>query len=234
MRKIFLLLSLVSVLGACQKKQYATFNYQSPTAYNSQKSAATTSERQDHLAVAITPEILSASTGEVPLLTTSAEIAATRILAEAVRSSTAPVQTKAASSTLAQPTQLTFTQKVVAKKVQRQIKRSNAPQGRKAVKEKTDTISLLSLVFGGGGLVLLLLGRGLGSTVWHRWSHYGHYRFEPRQERSGTRFFQNYGVAGFDIWWHHHVAHTLRYNRAHYWRIFLVSGWTCSHEHLFL
>lgn len=155
MRKIFLLLSLVSVLGACQKKQYATFNYQNSASYVGQKSVATAQKDQESLVETAAPEILSASANEVAPLMTPAEVAASRIPAEAVTRSAAPVQAKTTSSTIAKPIKLTLTQKLISKKIQKQTQKENSPEVAKAAKAE-DTMSLLALIFGGAGLVMLL------------------------------------------------------------------------------
>lgn len=163
MRKIFLLLLLVSVLGACQKKQYATFKYQNSAAYIGQKSVTAAQKEQESLVVASNePELLSASADASASFMNPAEIVSARIPTEAVTSSAAPAQAKTTSSTIAKPVKMTLAQKIIAKKIQKQILKANTFEGKKAVKEKADTIALLALIFGGAGLLLSFAGTGLG------------------------------------------------------------------------
>lgn len=156
MKKIFLLLLSVSVFWACQKKEYPTFNYPSAAVSSTQKQVKITAPAEATTAIittpaAIAPQQLSASANEEIAVVTEEETALSAIPTEAITTKAAPVETKA---TAAKPAKLTWTQKIVAKKIEKQIKKANAPKGEKAAK-KEDTMSLLALIFGGSGLIFL-------------------------------------------------------------------------------
>ncbi|GHB84363.1 hypothetical protein GCM10007390_44520 [Persicitalea jodogahamensis] len=152
---------MVSVFGACQKKEYPTFNYTNTTVSTSQKQVSTPAEvvAADVETPAIsTPQVLSASADEEVVVMTEEEVALSVIPSEAITPNAAP---GVAKTTAAKPAKLTWTQKIAAKKIQKQIKKASSPETAKAAKAE-NTIALLSLVFGGAGLLLLLLGSGLG------------------------------------------------------------------------
>lgn len=162
MKKILLLLLSVSVFVSCQKKEYPTFNYPSAAVSSSQKQVKTPTPAEVATAVVTTPAVaapqqqLSASANEEIAIVTEEEAALAAIPAEAIT-------TKAAA---AKPAKLTWTQKIVAKKIEKQIKKANSPEAAKAAKAE-DTMSLLALIFGGAGLIFLfgisaLLGLLLG------------------------------------------------------------------------
>ncbi len=161
MKKIFLLLALVGVLGACQKKEYPTFSYTSTAISTNQEQvkSSTPAEVANAATSAIsTQQVLSASADEEIVIITEEEAALSAIPAEAITIKAASAKTKIAA---ARPAKLTLTQKIVARKIQKQIKKANSPETAKAAKAQ-DTIALLSLIFGGAGLLLLLVGGGLG------------------------------------------------------------------------
>ncbi len=96
------------------------------------------------------PNYLASANEEIAVVT-GEEAALSAIPAEAITSKAAPAEAKASA---AKPAKLTWTQKIVAKKIEKQIRKANAPEGEKAAK-KEDTMSLLALIFGGAGLVFL-------------------------------------------------------------------------------
>ncbi len=164
MKKIFLLLLSVSVFVSCQKKEYPTFNYSSAAVSSSQKQVKTTALAEvatvaDAARPAVAaPQQLSASANEEIAVVTEQEAALAAIPAEAITTKAAPAEAKA---TAAKPAKLTWTQRMVAKKIEKQIKKANAPEAVKATKAQ-DTVALLSLIFGGAGLLLLFVGGGFG------------------------------------------------------------------------
>ena len=166
MKKIFLLLSLVSVFLACQKKEYPTFNYPTAAVSSSQKQvksatpAETTAAVASPAATASQPQ-LTASTKEEIALVTEEEATLSAIPAEAITTKAASAEAKA---TAAKPAKLTWTQKIVAKKIEKQIKKANSPEATKAAKAE-DTLSLLALIFGGVGLLLLLITYSSGLAL---------------------------------------------------------------------
>ena len=165
MKKIFLLLLSVSVFWACQKKEYPTFNYPTTAVSSGQKQVKSATPAETSTAAVASPAAtapqpqLTASTKEEITLVTVEEAALSAIPAEAITTKAAPAEAKATAS---KSGKLSWTQKIVAKKIEKQIKKANAPEGEKAAK-KEDTLSLLSLIFGGAGLLLLFTaGGGLG------------------------------------------------------------------------
>lgn len=158
MRKVILLLSFVSLFWACQKKEYPTFSYPNAGYLHPPRTEAPTPA----VAVAVpqtieAPQALSASaTGNVFI---EEDSKAAEIPAEAVSSKKENVHVVASGATA---TKTTWQQKMIAKKIQKQIKKADSPEKAQATKAKADTIALLSLIFGGAGLLLLLAGTGFG------------------------------------------------------------------------
>lgn len=157
MKKIFLFLLSVSVFWACQKKEYPTFNYPSAAVSGTQKQAKVAAFPEAAPAIVATPaaaapQQISASANEDLSVVTEAEAALSAIPAEAITTKVAPAE---AAATVEKPVKLTWMQKIVSKKIEKQIKKANSPEVAKAAKVE-DTMSLLALIFGGAGLVILL------------------------------------------------------------------------------
>lgn len=153
MKRIFLLLSFVCLLAACHKREYPVFNYHQAESYSHTKPAV--ASQPAPLATQAT-----ASTGETLLATVDADLASvvaapTPLLAEAVSASQPQSIRKA-------PERLTLSEKIVARKIQKKIEKAQSPEKAKSPKAQIDTVSLLSLIAGGGGLLLLVLGVGAG------------------------------------------------------------------------
>lgn len=160
MRKVILLLSFVSLFWACQKKEYPTFNY-SQSAYMHQPKVESVAPTDPVTTPTVTaPQPLLASSGEDLSMMTEKEVSLATILAEAISS---PSEEATVVTTYkAAPAKMTWTQKVIAKKIQKQIKKADSPEKVNKAKAGTpDTLALLSLIFGGVGLLLLFAGGGL-------------------------------------------------------------------------
>jgi hypothetical protein len=155
MKRVLLLLLSVCIFGACHKKEYPVFNYPQAESYGQSK-PATASELSS-------PTTQPAATvlDEAPLLATTHGGLATVIAAPAA------LPAEAVSASLPQairkaPGKLSLSEKIVARKVQKKIEKAQSPRKAAKAKAQIDTVSLLSLIAGGGGLILLLLGVGAG------------------------------------------------------------------------
>jgi hypothetical protein len=152
MKKALLLLVSVCLFGACHKKEYPVFNYSQAGSYHHTKPAAATETAQIP-----TREV---SSQEVQLASANDDLAS--VLAQPA---TTPSEVAVADQpqTVQKATnRLTLAEKVVAKKIQKKIKKAQSPKEGKKAKAETDLVSLFSLIAGGGGLILLLLGVGAG------------------------------------------------------------------------
>ena len=152
MKKALLLLVSVCLFGACHKKEYPVFNYSQAGSYNQSKPAAATETTP-----ITTQEV---TTREVQMASANDDLAS--VLAEPA---TTPAEVTIADrpQTIQKTTpRLTLAEKVVAKKIQKKIEKAQSPKEGKKAKAETDLVSLFSLIAGGGGLILLLLGVGAG------------------------------------------------------------------------
>lgn len=155
MKKILLLLTLAITLGACHKKEYPTFHYSQPysQAYPEAADEASsiglqTKDRQPERAL----DIASASTSNH----LSAVVAAIGSPEDQDN-----FQPEGPAVATASPSS-SIKKRFVVRKIQKGISKEQSPTGTMAAKAKPDLAALLSLILGGAGLIVLLLGSGLG------------------------------------------------------------------------
>lgn len=152
MKKALLLLVSVCLFASCNKKEYPVFNYSQAGSYHHTKPAAATE----------TTPIVAREVGprEVQIASANEDLAS--VLAQPV-TTPAEVAIEDQPQTIQKATnRLTMAEKLVAKKIQKKIKKAQSPKERKKAKAETDLVSLFSLIAGGGGIILLLLGVGAG------------------------------------------------------------------------
>lgn len=155
MKRVLLLLLSVGVFGACHKKEYPVFNYPQAESHIQAKPATAS--------IPSPPTTQPAATvrNEAPLL------AATHEGPAAVMAAPAALPVEAVTASLPQairksPDRPSLAEKVVTRRIQRKIEKAESPRKDAKAKAQIDTVSLLSLIAGGGGLILLLLGVGAG------------------------------------------------------------------------
>ncbi|TDB69001.1 hypothetical protein [Arundinibacter roseus] len=150
MKKILLLLVVAVAFQACQKNQYPVINNPHFESYTAAKTAP---KPAAEVPISATASVLTASASEDMTAVVEATEQSTPIPAEAITPLHVAKKT---------PAQTTWKEKVVAKKIQKKIEKAQSPEKAKSAKAKPDTVALLSLIFGGAGLLLLLAGTGLG------------------------------------------------------------------------
>lgn len=159
MKTIILLLSVVTLFGACQKKEYPIFIYPN-TGYLHQPLTESTILAEATQTSIEAPSALSASAVGNSFI--EKDIRETTVTEEAISSKKKHVQLVAKESSA---TKMTWQRKVIAKKIQKRIEKAVSPvKAQKAKTSDNDTLAmaLLSMLFGGIGLLSLLASSGAG------------------------------------------------------------------------
>lgn len=150
MKKNVYLLLLIGFSWACQKREYPVFQHLPSSAYS-------------HPGTTPVPaaEPPAQVTTQSAVMTAPLTAAADNDLASVLKS-TPPNVTATPEAITKAPAQQTWQEKVVVKKLKKRVEKENSSTKAAAPKAKADTVALLSLIFGGAGLLLLLAGGGLG------------------------------------------------------------------------
>jgi len=148
---------LLGLSLACQKREYPVFQHPPLSAYSH-------------------PKARSAPAADQPgRVTTQSPVASPQLAASTsndVASVIEPTKSAYAAATLETATKITkasaepvWQEEVIIKKIQKRVEKVKSSTKAAAPKAKADTVSLLSLIFGGAGLFLLLTGGGLGLVL---------------------------------------------------------------------
>lgn len=154
MKKSLYFILLIGLSWACQKREYPVFQHLPSSAYIHPKSTSILSNNDQPTQV-----------------TTQSSVASPQLAASANDDVASVVQPSKPSYSTAQesvskvteaPIQQTWQEKVISKKIQKRVEKVSSSTKAASPKAKADTVALLSLIFGGAGLLLLLAGGGLG------------------------------------------------------------------------
>lgn len=154
MKKSLYLLLLIGLSWSCQKREYPTFQQLPSSAYSHPTAPVGINENQP---AQITTQALTAS----PQMTASAGNDIASVI-EPIESAPTSVIPETAIKAAKAPAHQTWQEKVLIKKIQKKVEKTKSSTKAAAPKAKADTVALLSLIFGGLGLILLFAGGGLG------------------------------------------------------------------------
>lgn len=155
MKKGLYLVLLVGLSWACQKREYPVFRHLPSGSYNQPNTSSTPTAEQS-------PQVAT----HMPAAAASPLAASTSNDVASIVLPTEPTYTASEEAVVTQikgrNPQPTWQDKVIIKKTQKQVRKESSSTKAAAPKAKTDTVALLALIFGAGGLLLLLIGGGLG------------------------------------------------------------------------
>ena len=156
MKKLVLLLSALTVFASCQRKDYATFQKSNAPVY-AQKHSSTPKEENSNV---VSPQMTASSSELIDAKTfgnTQTELTVADNVSDVSLKKTESENVSAKASAIQKKSnKLKVTQTLLIKKLKKDFNKSS--EKKTAVEGKVNTLSLLALIFGGAGL--LLLGAG--------------------------------------------------------------------------